>query len=124
MSRGSPGGADPCAPACGPSGSSPKSYSNCRHWVLDPLILTDTVRIGADVTTTLGERERVREPETGSEPTKKGAGAARVALGLALAGLSALLATWAFPPYGVWPLIFIAWVPMLVAQHRVLPRRW
>jgi len=51
-------------------------------------------------------------------------GSARLAAGLGLAGLSALLGTWAFPPYGAWPLIFVAWVPMLVAQHQVLPRRW
>src|SRR5215467_13914983 len=51
-------------------------------------------------------------------------GSVRLAAGLGLAGLSALLGTWAFPPYGAWPLIFVAWVPMLVAQHGVLPRRW
>jgi apolipoprotein N-acyltransferase len=27
------------------------------------------------------------------------------------------------PPVGVWPLIFVAFTPMVVAQHRVLPRR-
>ena len=27
------------------------------------------------------------------------------------------------PPFGVWPLIFVAFVPMVLAQHRVLPRR-
>ena len=31
-----------------------------------------------------------------------------VAFGVALSVLSALLATWAFPPYGYWPLIFVA----------------
>ncbi len=30
----------------------------------------------------------------------------------------------AFPPYNVWPLIFLAFVPMLVADYRVLPLRW
>jgi apolipoprotein N-acyltransferase len=50
--------------------------------------------------------------------------AAHFIFGLALAALSALLATWAFPPYGVWWLIFVAWVPMLIAQHAVLPKRW
>ncbi|HEY6472808.1 MAG TPA: hypothetical protein VIY26_07950, partial [Acidimicrobiales bacterium] len=73
--------------------------------------------------TTLAEREQVLEPEMVVGPAE-GTGWARFVLGLALAGLSALLATWAFPPYGIWPLIFVAWVPMLVAQHRVLPRRW
>ncbi|HUY63533.1 MAG TPA: nitrilase-related carbon-nitrogen hydrolase [Acidimicrobiales bacterium] len=72
---------------------------------------------------TLAVREEVFEPKAPVE-LAEGRKWARVVLGLALAGLSALLATWAFPPYGIWPLIFVAWVPMLVAQHRVLPRRW
>ena len=50
--------------------------------------------------------------------------ASGVAAGVALAGLSGLLATWAFPPYGAWPLIFVAWVPMVVAQHWFLSGRW
>lgn len=47
----------------------------------------------------------------------------RVLAGLALAGLSAALFTLAFPPYGVWPLILFGLVPMVVAQHRVMPDR-
>ena len=47
-----------------------------------------------------------------------------VASGLSLAALSAGAASAAFPPMGLWPLIWIAWVPMLIAQHRILPRRW
>jgi apolipoprotein N-acyltransferase len=27
----------------------------------------------------------------------------------------------AFPPFEIWPLIFIGWVPVLVAQHRIMP---
>lgn len=64
---------------------------------------------------------------TKSQVTDAGASshtAARFVFGLALAALSALLATWAFPPYGAWWLIFVAWVPMLISQHAVLPRRW
>lgn len=30
----------------------------------------------------------------------------------------------AFHPYNVWFLAFVALVPMLVAQHRILPRKW
>jgi len=44
--------------------------------------------------------------------------AAGVALGLASGGL----ATLAFPPFELWPLIFVAFVPMVVAQHRILPK--
>jgi apolipoprotein N-acyltransferase len=40
-----------------------------------------------------------------------------------LAGLSATLLVLAFPPYDFWPLIFVGLVPMILAQHRVLPRR-
>ena len=30
----------------------------------------------------------------------------------------------AFPPYNVWPLIWVGFVPYLIAQHRVMPRRY
>jgi apolipoprotein N-acyltransferase len=42
--------------------------------------------------------------------------------GLVLAGVSGLLLTLAFPPYGLWPLIGVGFIPAIVAQHRVLPR--
>ncbi|HET6873553.1 MAG TPA: nitrilase-related carbon-nitrogen hydrolase [Acidimicrobiales bacterium] len=48
----------------------------------------------------------------------------RLGLGLGLAGLSAVLAGACQPPYGWWCLVAVAWVPMLVAQHQVLPRRF
>lgn len=47
----------------------------------------------------------------------------RTVAGVVLSALSGTLATLAFPPFGIWPLIFIAWVPMIVAQHWVLPAR-
>jgi len=47
----------------------------------------------------------------------------RVAVGLGLAALSAVLFTLAFPPYDLWPLVFVGLVPMVVAQHRVMPPR-
>lgn len=50
--------------------------------------------------------------------------ALRVAAGVGLAGLSAVLATLAFPRYELWPLIFLAFIPMAIAQHRVLPVNW
>ncbi len=43
---------------------------------------------------------------------------------MALTLATPLLVLAANPPVGVWPLIFVAFVPMVVAQHRVLPRRW
>jgi len=47
----------------------------------------------------------------------------RIVLGLTLAALSAVLFTLAFPPYDLWPLVFFGLVPMIVAQHRVMPQR-
>lgn len=48
---------------------------------------------------------------------------ARVGLGLVLAASSAALMILAFPPYGQWYLIWVAMLPMLLAQYRVLPAR-
>jgi apolipoprotein N-acyltransferase len=44
--------------------------------------------------------------------------------GVGLSLLSALLLTVAFPPYELWPLAFIALVPMLIGQYRLFPRNW
>jgi len=57
-----------------------------------------------------------------NRPSAVPRGALRVVSGVALALASGGLATLAFPPFGLWPLIFVAFVPMVVAQHRVLPR--
>jgi apolipoprotein N-acyltransferase len=43
---------------------------------------------------------------------------------VALSLATPVLVLVANPPVGVWPLIFVAFVPMVVAQHRVLPHRW
>lgn len=48
----------------------------------------------------------------------------RMFFGLALGLLSAALYILAFQPYSIWPLAFVAFVPMLVAEQRVLPLRW
>jgi apolipoprotein N-acyltransferase len=44
-------------------------------------------------------------------------------LGILLGVLSGAAFILAFPPYEIWPLIFIGWVPVLVAQHRVMPEK-
>lgn len=67
--------------------------------------------------------QAITSSAAGSQSSRQRQGP-RLALGIALAVLSALLGTWASPPYGLWPLVFVAWVPMLVAQHHVLPKRW
>jgi apolipoprotein N-acyltransferase len=48
---------------------------------------------------------------------------ARTLVGLAVAGLSGLLFLLAFPPYNMWPLALVAFVPAILAQHRIVPRR-
>ncbi len=45
----------------------------------------------------------------------------RVLIALLLSAVSGVAFLLAFPPYGVWWLIWIGWVPMLVAQYRVIP---
>lgn len=46
------------------------------------------------------------------------------AAGIGLAVLSGLLAALTAPPYPASFLIFVAFVPLLVAQYRLLPARW
>lgn len=48
----------------------------------------------------------------------------RVGIGVGLGVLSGALLTLAFQPYSFWPLAFFAYVPMLVASHRIVPRKW
>lgn len=45
-------------------------------------------------------------------------------LGVALSVLSGLLAVWSLEDFHVEVLVWIAFVPAIVAQHRVLPKRW
>ena len=47
----------------------------------------------------------------------------RILFGIAFSALSAVLFGLAFPPYHLWPLIFVGLVPMIVAQHRVMPKK-
>ena len=52
------------------------------------------------------------------------AAAVRIALGIALSALSGIMLLLSFPPYGIWPLIWVGFVPYLFAQHRLLPLKW
>lgn len=47
----------------------------------------------------------------------------RILIGVALSVLSGLAFTLAFPPYEIWPLIFIGWIPLQIAQFRIMPKR-
>lgn len=50
--------------------------------------------------------------------------ALRFALGMILSALSGALLLLSFPPYGFWPLAWVALVPALFAQYRLLPLKW
>ena len=47
----------------------------------------------------------------------------RILVGLALSILSGLMLTAAFAPYDLWPLAFIAFVPMILAQFKIMPSK-
>lgn len=49
---------------------------------------------------------------------------ARLMLGVALSALSGAMLLLAFPPYGWWPLIWVGFAPYLLAQYRLMPRKW
>lgn len=49
--------------------------------------------------------------------------AARIAVGLGLSFVSGLMLTAAFAPYNVWSLVFVAFVPLIIAQYRVMPAK-
>ena len=50
--------------------------------------------------------------------------AARIAIGVALSAMTTVMLITAFPPANIWPFAFFCIVPMLVAQHRILPLKW
>jgi apolipoprotein N-acyltransferase len=45
----------------------------------------------------------------------------RVVIGLALSVIGGLAFVLAFPPYEIWPLALIGYIPVLLAQYRILP---
>jgi apolipoprotein N-acyltransferase len=57
------------------------------------------------------------------EAELSGALALRIVLALVLSAASGVMLLLAFQPYGLWPLAWIGFVPYLIAQHRILPRR-
>ena len=66
------------------------------------------------------ETAPTRAPEVSGRPSSW----RRIALGVALSALSGLLAVWSLEDFHVELLAWIAFVPAIVAQHRVLPNRW
>src|SRR5690349_19828254 len=70
------------------------------------------------------DRAVADEASTASGPGSRGPEGRRALVGgIALSLLTPLLIAAAFA-LGLWPLVWVAFVPMLVAQHRVLPARW
>lgn len=53
--------------------------------------------------------------------TPRGTWTGRLVGAALLAAVSAGMLLLAFPPFGWWPLVFVAFVPMLLAQYRVMP---
>ena len=49
--------------------------------------------------------------------------AVRMAAGLLLSVLTGVMLTLSFAPYDAWPLIFVAFIPMILAQFRVMPAK-
>ncbi|MBN2556214.1 MAG: hypothetical protein JXA97_09790 [Anaerolineales bacterium] len=48
----------------------------------------------------------------------------RLIIGVGLSAVSALMLTAAMPPRGWWPLAMLGFVPFILAQYRILPRRF
>ncbi|MDZ4133341.1 MAG: hypothetical protein U1E11_09425, partial [Dethiobacteria bacterium] len=46
---------------------------------------------------------------------------ARIILGLFLSICGGVAFVLAFPPHEIWPLVFLGYIPVLVAQHRIMP---
>jgi len=62
-----------------------------------------------------------RSDQPAVQPTAQ---ATRILIGVILGLISAAMLILAFPPYNIWPLIFLAYMPMLLADYRVLPQRF
>lgn len=45
-------------------------------------------------------------------------------LGIILSALSGVMLLLSFPPYGLWPLIWVGFVPFIFAQFRLMPFKW
>ena len=48
----------------------------------------------------------------------------RFALGILLSALSGVMLLLSFPPYGIWPLMWVGFVPYIFAQYRLMPFKW
>jgi apolipoprotein N-acyltransferase len=48
----------------------------------------------------------------------------RFMLGILLSALSGLMVLLSFPPYGLWPLMWLGFVPYIFAQYRLMPFKW
>ncbi|MCK5136993.1 MAG: hypothetical protein KAR19_14500 [Bacteroidales bacterium] len=57
-------------------------------------------------------------------PVKSTGDFTRIAIGILVSILTAVMLILAFHPYNIWFLAFFAIIPMLIAQHRILPVKW
>ncbi len=61
---------------------------------------------------------------TPSPPPRNSVGM-RIAAGIGLSIIGGVLLILTFPNQGgIWPLVFVGFIPMYIAQYRVLPRKW
>ncbi len=56
--------------------------------------------------------------------TDKRENSVRFVVGIALSALSGVMLLLSYPPYGLWPLMWIGFIPMFIAQYRLMPRKW
>ncbi len=47
--------------------------------------------------------------------------ALRLVVGVLLSLLSGVMLTMAFAPYNAWPLVFVAFLPLILAHYRIMP---
>lgn len=47
----------------------------------------------------------------------------RILVGIGLSTLGGMLFAFAFPPFDLWPLVFVGLVPMIFAQYRLMPEK-
>jgi len=52
------------------------------------------------------------------------AASSRFVLGVVLSALSGVMLLLSFPPFGIWPLMWVGFVPYVFAQYRLMPFKW
>ena len=48
----------------------------------------------------------------------------KLVCGILLSVLSGVMMLLSFPPYGIWPFMWVAFIPYIFAQYRLMPSKW